>query len=148
MAQRCPFCKTRLWTDPWFSRGSLRCPRCGNEFQPTVHWGYFRLMVLLVVVLALAIIVFLPPKVIWIVLFVIGLGVLFWYFPRLIDLRPVPTEVGATEGVLENDRMEEEDWEEKLDKLAEQRRYRYGILLALVMALILVVLTGLRGWFG
>ncbi|HSR68858.1 MAG TPA: hypothetical protein VLU25_13050 [Acidobacteriota bacterium] len=148
MAQRCPFCKTRLWTDPWFSRGSFQCPRCGNEFQPTVHWGYFRFMVLLVVILATAIIVFLPPRAVWVVAFVVALGALLWYFPRLIDLRPIPTEVGAPEGVLKNDPLNDEDWDEKLDKLAEQSRFRYGILLVLVMALVLVVLAGLRGWWG
>lgn len=105
-------------------------------------------MVLLVVILATAIIVFLPPRAVWVVAFVVALGALLWYFPRLIDLRPIPTEVGAPEGVLKNDPLNDEDWDEKLDKLAEQSRFRYGILLVLVMALVLVVLAGLRGWWG
>lgn len=153
MAQRCPFCKARLWTDPWFSRGRQHCPRCGNEFTPTVHWAYFRVLVLMVVILMLAILVFLPPGFFILVLFLVGLGIALWFFPRLVNLQPLirDTRNGVPAAAGPSD-PEWDDWdeklEEKLEQLAEQSRFRNLLLLVLLLALILVVVAGLQSWFA
>ncbi len=145
MAQRCPFCKTRLWTDPWFSKGVLRCPRCGNEFKPWVSWGSFRILVLSVILLGVSVLAILPARVFWIVLFLGVLGFLLWYFPRLINLHPI-SEFSPAEGLPQN--KEDKEWEEKLERLAESARYRRMLLVVVLLALILVLAFGLRSWIA
>jgi uncharacterized paraquat-inducible protein A len=89
MSQRCPVCKARLWTDPLFSPARLQCPRCGAVFATTVQWGYFRILLLLVILLAVLLIADLPDRKVWLVIFLVLLAGVLWYLPRLINLQRI-----------------------------------------------------------
>lgn len=133
MAQRCPVCKTPLWTDPFFTPSRLRCPRCGAVFKSTVPWGYFRLLVLMVAVLCLFIISSLPGKNVWMLgLFLLGILIVFWYLPRLIDLQHVPGGLKLPEPLAEAVQL-------KLN-LQDQEKLRFRRWIYFVLAVIAIFL--------
>ena len=101
MSQKCPVCKTRLWSDPMLVRSKLRCPRCGAEFKPTVPWHYVRILLILLIVLALVLTFIVSQgNLPLLVLFAI-VGLLLWFAPRLIHFEPVGPELNPSEGVLD-----------------------------------------------
>ncbi len=144
MSQRCPVCKTRLWTDPLLTPGRLSCPRCGATFRPTVPWVYFRFLLLVVVTLALLVIFSFSESNIWIVLFLIGVAVFFWFLPRFIDLQRISGELGVPEGTMDPEELKlklgDEDWEEGHEEFEEKSRFRELVYLLMVITVTLLIL--------
>lgn len=105
MSQRCPVCKTRLWADPLFSSTRLKCPRCEAVFKATVPWGYFRLVLLVLLLVVFVLVLILSEGNLLPVLFLAGAGLLLWFLPRLIDLYPARLELTLPEGVMAPDAM-------------------------------------------
>ncbi len=144
MSQRCPVCKTRLWTDPLFTSGRLSCPRCGATFRPTVPWAYFRFLLLVVVTLALLVISSFSDSNIWVFLFLIGVAVFFWFLPRFIDLQRISGDLGVPEGPVDTEefklRLRDEGWEEDQAEFEEKSRFRQLVYLLMVIAVTLVIL--------
>lgn len=144
MSQRCPVCKTRLWTDPIFTPSRLVCPRCGAVFKPTVPWAAFRILVLIVLVLSITLIFFLVRHKPWLVAFLAVLLLFLWFLPRLVNLQHISTELGLSEGVMDPDRMRlkfDDKLIEKRDQSQEEKTFRtllYLILLVIILALALV----------
>ena len=138
---RCPVCKTPLWTDPLFTPPRINCPRCGAVFKSTVPWKYFRILVLLVVVLCVFIITSLPVRNLWLLLiFLIGLLLAFWYVPRLIDLQHIPEALQFPERLAgaEQLRLEDQNREERNDLF--QKGFRFpGWLLLFLLAMVGVI---------
>ncbi len=139
MPHRCPFCRTRLWSGPWFGGGRFKCPRCGNVFKPTVSWGYFRFLLLILIVLVVVLIASLPDRATWLVVFMAGLGFVLWYLPKIINMQPL--ELTPSEGVLD---PEDAEWEERFEKLQERSRFRQMMAIAVVLLVALVVAVVLR----
>ena len=144
MSQRCPVCKTRLWTDPLLTPGRLSCPRCGATFRPTVSWAYFRFLLLVVVTLALLVIFSLSDSNIWIFLFLIGVAVFFWVLPRFIDLQRITGELGLPEGPMDTEELRlklgDDDWEEGYEEFQEKSRLRHLMYLLIVITVTLLIL--------
>jgi hypothetical protein len=143
MSQRCPVCKSKLWTDPLFTPSRLVCPRCGAVFKPTVPWASFRLLVLIVLALSLAVIVFLAGYRPWlIIVFLVGLAAFIWYLPRLVDLQHISKELSLPDGLMDTDRMRL-DFDDKIMQKNEQMREErdFRSLLCLVALALVVVLT-------
>ena len=144
MSQRCPVCKTRLWADPLLTPGRLSCPRCGAIFRPTVPWAYFRFLLLVVVTLALVVIFSFSESNIWIILFLIGVAVFFWFLPRFIDLQRISGELGVPEGTMDTKelrlKLEDEDWEKSHEEFEEKSRFRQLVYLLIVITVTLLIL--------
>ena len=142
----CPGCKTPLWTDSLLVPARLQCPRCGAVFKSTVPWGYFRLLVLLVIVLCLFIIGWIPGKNLWLVpLVVIGLLCLFWFLPRLIDLEHIPPNLKLSDGVTGTEqlklRLQDQSREEKEKRFRNRLNPRKIAYFLLAVGLILLLLA-------
>lgn len=147
MAQHCPVCNTRLWTDPLFTPRRLNCPRCGAEFKPTVSWFYFRVLLLLAIGLAFVLIAILTRGDIWLLLLIALLTISLLLLPRLIDFQRIGPELFPSEGVLDAEQMKLElkdaRTQQELDEDEEHRRfYRLtylvlGLLLGSALILIL-----------
>lgn len=135
MPQRCPFCKTKLWTDPWFGRGKLACPRCENEFRPTVPWWIFRLLVLLILILSVVLVATLPDQFEWLIVLVIAVGFFVWYLPRLANIHPIGP-IAASDGPTT---PEDREWESKFEEDRDRSRFREMVLLVFVAILGLLV---------
>ena len=149
MSQRCPVCKARLWTDPLLTPGRLSCPRCGTEFRPTVPWAYFRILLLVVVTLAVLVISSFSERSIWILVFLIGAAVFFWFLPRFIDLQHI-SDLRVPEGPMADElklKLENKQWEENHDEFQEGYRFRQVIYLLVAIALVLLFLVAIgTGW--
>lgn len=144
MSQRCPVCKSRLWTDPLFTPSRLVCPRCGAVFKPTVPWTSFRILVVVVIVLSVTLIFFLVGHKPWLVLFVVGLFAFLWYLPRLVNLQHISTELGLSDGVMDPDQMRlkfDDNLAERKERLQEEKAFRtllYLVVLVVLLAFALV----------
>ena len=148
MSQRCPVCKSRLWTDPLFTPSRLVCPRCGAVFKPTVPWASFRILVLIVLALSVTLIVFIAGYRPWLILvFLFALVGFIWYLPRLVDLQHISKELSLPDGTLDPDRMRL-DFDDKIarerDQQQEERAFRrltylVGLIVLFVLALALVL---------
>ena len=145
MSQRCPVCKARLWADPLLTPGRLNCPRCGAEFRPTVPWAYFRILLLVVVTLAVFLISSFSERSIWVLVFLIGAAVFFWFLPRFIDLQHI-SDLGVPEGPMDSDQLElqlgDKQWEENRDEFKQGHRFRQLIYLLVAIALLFLFLIG------
>lgn len=146
MAHRCPFCKARLWSDPWLSGGKLKCPRCDNEFVPKVPWGYFRLVIVLLVLAAILLIVTLPGGYLWLALILVGVALLIWHLPKMISLHPTEA-LTPSEGVMDPERMkldlEDADWEERLEELQQNSRFRTVAIAVLLLAIAILLIASI-----
>ena len=147
MSQKCPVCKTRLWSDPLLVRSKMKCPRCGAEFKPTVPWHYVRILLILLIVLAFVLIfVFSQGNVPLLVLLVI-IGLLLWFAPRLIHFEPIGPELNPSEGVLDPQdwrmRVEDQNLEEKLAEAVARWRFRWVLSVVIILGLLLA----LAAWF-
>ncbi len=147
MSQKCPVCKTRLWSDPMLVRSKMRCPRCGAEFKPTVPWHYVRILLVLLIVLALVLTFIVSQgNLPLLVLFAI-VGLLLWFAPRLIHFEPVGPELNPSEGVLDPQdwrmRVEDRNLEERLVEAVEKWRFRWALSVVVILGLLLT----LAAWF-
>ena len=147
MSQKCPVCKTRLWSDPMLVRSKMRCPRCGAEFKPTVPWHYVRILLVLLIVLALVLsFIVSQGNLPLLVLFAI-VGLLLWFAPRLIHFEPVGPELNPSEGVLDPQdwrmRVEDRNLEERLAEAVEKWRFRWALSVVVILGLLLT----LAAWF-
>ena len=143
MSQKCPVCKTRLWSDPMLVRSKLRCPRCGAEFKPTVPWHYVRILLILLIVLALVLTFIVSQgNLPLLVLFAI-VGLLLWFAPRLIHFEPVGPELNPSEGVLDPQdwrmRVEDRNLEERLAEAVEKWRFRWALSVVVILGLLLTL---------
>ena len=147
MSQRCPVCKSKLWTDPFFAPSRLVCPRCGAVFQTSVPWRSFRLLVFLVITLAIVVMVLLSERKPWLVVILAGLIFFFWSLPRLINLQHISSDLSVADGPLDPDRMRmefEPTLLEKKEKNQEEKLFRKLVFLALLAALAVALLV----WFN
>ena len=147
MSQKCPICKTRLWSDPMLVRSKLRCPRCGAEFKPTVPWYYVRILLILLIVLALVLTFIVSQgNLPLLVLFAI-VGLLLWFAPRLIHFEPVGPELNPSEGVLDPQdwrlRVEDRNLEDRLTEAVEKWRFRWALSVVVILGLLLAF----AAWF-
>ncbi len=147
MSQKCPICKTRLWSDPMLVRSKLRCPRCGAEFKPTVPWHYVRILLILLIVLALVLTFIVSQgNLPLLVLFAI-VGLLLWFAPRLIHFEPVGPELNPSEGVLDPQdwrlRVEDRNLEDRLTEAVEKWRFRWALSVVVILGLLLAF----AAWF-
>ena len=147
MSQKCPVCKTRLWSDPLLVRSKMKCPRCGAEFKPTVPWHYVRILLIVLLILAFVLIfVVSQGNVPLLVLFAI-MGLLLWFAPRLIHFEQMGPELNPSEGVLDPQdwrmRVEDQNLEEKLAEAVEKWRFRWALSVVVILGLLLT----LAAWF-
>jgi hypothetical protein len=113
-------------------------------FRPTVPWAYFRFLLLVVVTLALLVIFSFSESNLWIVLFLIGVAVFFWFLPRFIDLQRISGELGVPEGTMDTEELKlklgDEDWEEGHEEFEEKSRFRQLMYLLIVITVTLLIL--------
>lgn len=147
MSQRCPVCRARIWSDPLLTPGRLRCPRCGAVFRPTVPWVYFRVLLLAVVALALILIISLSQTHFWLLLFLVGLIVFFWFLPRFIDLQRISGELTTPEGPMDTKHLEDEDWRQKQDKFEEELDFRQLVYILVAVILLFLVVASVTEAF-
>ena len=128
----CPVCKSSLWRDPVFPR-MITCPRCGNKFRPTVSLAFFQLVLLVLVILLLAGMAYFTGTGTWFgIALIVGLVMIFFYFPKLINLELVKPNL-VVEGPTE------EKWEDEEEEDEEERDF-YKISCACTLILLLVIL--------
>ena len=131
----CPVCKTKLWRDPVFPR-MITCPRCGNKFRPTVSLAFFQLVLLIFVILLLAGLAYFTGAGTWFgVAVVFALLMIFFYFPKLINLELVKPSL-VVEGPVEQKHLE---WETD-EETEEGDRNFYKISCACTLVLLLIIL--------
>ncbi len=147
MSQKCPVCKTRLWSDPLLVRSKMRCPRCGAEFKPTVPWHYVRILLILLIVLAFVLIFVVSQGNVPLLVLLAIIGLLLWFAPRLIHFEPIGPELNPSEGVLDAQdwrmRIEDQNLEEKLAEAVEKWRFRWALSVVIILGLLLL----LAAWF-
>jgi hypothetical protein len=147
MSQRCPVCKSRLWTDPLFTPSRLVCPRCGAIFKPTVPWASFRILVVLVLVLSIALLVFLVGYEPWILIaFLTALFLFLWNLPRLVNLQHISKELSLSDGVMDPDEMRlkiDDRHMEKKEQAQEERMFRNLLGLVVIVAFFVLALLWL-----
>jgi len=97
-----------------------------------------------VVTLALLVIFSLSDSSTWIVLFLIGVAVFFWFLPRFIDLQRISGELGLPEGPMDTEELKlklgDDDWEEGHEEFEEKSRFRQLVYLLMVIAVTLLIL--------
>ncbi|MCH8015168.1 MAG: hypothetical protein IH917_00915 [Acidobacteria bacterium] len=107
-------------------------------------WVYFRFLLLVVVTLALLVILSFSESNLWIVLFLIGVAIFFWFLPRFIDLQPISGELGVPEGTMDPEELKlklgDEDWEEGHAQFEEKSRFRQLMYLLIVITVTLLIL--------
>ena len=147
MSQKCPVCKTRLWSDPLLVRSKMTCPRCGAEFKPTIPWHYVRILLILLIVLALVLVFVVSQGNIPLLVLLAIIGLLLWFVPRLIHFEPIGPELNPSEGVLDAQdwrmRVEDQNLEEKLAEAVEKWRFRWALSVVVILGLLLT----LAAWF-
>ena len=148
MSQCCPICKARLWTDaPLLTPGRLCCPRCGAVFRPTVPWVYFRILLLVVVMLALVVLSGFSRNGFWIAVFLLGVAVFFWFLPRFIDLQKISGDLPVTEeGPIPGRGLDlrlDREWKEKREEFDERARFRKLVYALIGVGLLLILLANL-----
>ena len=147
MSQKCPVCKTRLWSDPLLVRSKIKCPRCGAEFKPTVPWHYVRILLILLIVLAFVLIFVVSQGNVPLLVLLAIVGLLLWFAPRLIHFEPIGPELNPSEGVLDPQdwrmRVEDQNLEEKLAEAVERWRFRWALSVVIILGLLLA----LAAWF-
>ena len=147
MSQKCPVCKTRLWSDPLLVRSKMTCPRCGAEFKPTIPWHYVRILLILLIVLAFLLVFVVSQGNIPLLVLLAIIGLLLWFVPRLIHFEPIGPELNPSEGVLDAQdwrmRVEDQNLEEKLAEAVEKWRFRWALSVVVILGLLLT----LAAWF-
>ena len=147
MSQKCPVCKTRLWSDPLLVRSKIKCPRCGAEFKPTVPWHYVRILLILLIVLAFVLIFVVSQGNVPLLVLLAIIGLLLWFAPRLIHFEPIGPELNPSEGVLDPQdwrmRVEDQNLEEKLAEAVKRWRFRWALSVVIILGLLLA----LAAWF-
>ena len=107
-------------------------------------WVYFRFLLLVVVTLALLVILSFSESNLWIVLFLIGVAVFFWFLPRFIDLQHISGELGVPEGTMDTEELKlklgDENWEEGHEGFEEKSRFRQLMYLFIVITVTLLIL--------
>ncbi|MCH7803732.1 MAG: hypothetical protein IH937_06580 [Acidobacteria bacterium] len=106
-------------------------------------WVYFRFLLLVVVTLALVVIFSFSESNIWMILFLIGVAVFFWFLPRFIDLQRISGELGVPEGTMDPEELKlkvgDEDWEEGHEEFEEKSRFRRLMYLFIVITVTLLI---------
>lgn len=149
MSQRCPVCKTPLWTDDVFSR-HLKCPRCGAEFRPTVSWLQFRVVVLVMLVVGFMSIVFFSeagPLLVGIIF--VGLVLFFLLLPRFIQLSQIPPNLSMADGPLDDRQLylEFRDWMDQYPDFQPTAGPGHLTLVAVLVCLLLLTVFVARLFF-
>ena len=147
MSQKCPVCKTRLWSDPLLVKSKMTCPRCGVEFKPTVPWHYVRILLIFLIILAFALIFVVSQGNLPLLMLFAIMGLLLWFAPRMIHFEPIGPELNPSEGVLDpqdwRTGVEDRNLEEKLAEAAEKWRFRWALSVLVILGLLLT----LAAWF-
>ncbi len=131
----CPVCKSKLWRDPVFPR-MITCPRCGNKFRPTVSLAFFQLILLLLVIVLLAGLAYFTGAGTWLGVAVIAaLLLIFFYFPKLINLELVKPNL-VVEGPPDEKHVEWEDEEAEDD--GDRNFYKISCACTLVLLVIIL----------
>jgi uncharacterized protein (DUF983 family) len=153
MAQCCPVCKARLWTDPLFTPDQLKCPRCGAEFRPTVAWRYVRTLLIVAVALIAVVLLLLPLRTFWLLIFLLLVTLSCSYLPRLIDLQRMPGSLQLSEGppldpASAKFQIEDSRWQESHERRTEEHRARRTLYVVLAVILGLLLLLRVALHFG
>lgn len=131
----CPVCKSKLWRDPVFPR-MITCPRCGNKFRPMVSLAFFQLVLLILVILLLAGLAYFTGAGTWLgVAIIASLLLIFFYFPKIIDLEMVKPDL-VVEGPPDEKNVEWEDEETEDD--GDRNFYKMSCACTLVLLLIIL----------
>ncbi len=145
MSERYPVCKSRLWTDPLFTPGRLRCPRCSTVFKPTVPWIYFKILLFVVITLGVLVTTFLVNQNSWLFLFLILITIFFWYLPKVINLEYLRSELELFTNLSHAEqlsfKLEDDKWEEKGACLQKENRFRNLMYFLLAVALIVLLVA-------
>jgi hypothetical protein len=138
--------------DPLLTPTSLKCPRCGARFKPTVPWNYVRLLFIVVIALALLLIVLLTRgNLLWFLFSVVALGITgcFWYISRAIHLHQIGPELNPSEGVLDSKQLElaldDSRFSQEYEERREKSRFRRAVGLLVIL---LVVIVGMMIWWS
>ena len=112
-------------------------------------WVYFQALLLAVVTLALILIVSLSKTHFWLLLFLLGLIIFFWFLPRFIDLQRISPELTTPEGAMDTKhlrlQLEEEVWQQKQDKFKEALDFRKLIyILVVIISIFLIVISVMK----
>ena len=103
----------------------------------------------MVVTLAVLVISSFSERSIWILVFLIGAAVFFWFLPRFIDLQHI-SDLRVPEGPMADElklKLENKQWEENHDEFQEGYRFRQVIYLLVAIALVLLFLVAIgTGW--
>ena len=146
MSQRCPVCKSKLWTDPLFTPSKLKCPRCGTDFRTTVSWVYLRVFLLLAVSFVLLMIIFLSETYFWILIFLVGFIGLLWFLPIFIDLERISGELTTPEGPVDTNQLrlslKDNSWN-KEEKLSEKQKLRKFVYFSISLIFLLLLIFSL-----
>lgn len=133
----CPVCKAKLWRDPVFPR-MITCPRCGAKFRPTISLAFFQQVLLILVILLLAGLAYFTGAGIWFFAAVVfAVIMIFFYFPKLINLELVKPNL-VVEGPVEEKPLEWEDDESEEEEEGEKKFYKISCACTLVLLLIIL----------
>lgn len=128
MLQRCPICRTRLWSEVLFYSSKLRCPRCGAEFKATVPWMHTRVLIAVLAGMVFVVAGLLIPSKLTMFFIVLVVLLALWLLPYIVRFELIGPELRASEGSLES-----KDWGKALegepfpeDKPDEERKYFFS----------------------
>ncbi len=125
----------------------MQCPRCGAKFKATVPWFYVRILLIVLVLLALALIFVVSHGDLPLFTLLVIIGLLLWFAPRLIRVEPIGPELTPSEGVLDSKtwkmRVEDRHLDEKLTEAVERLRFRWAVSVIVILGLLLILTV----WF-
>lgn len=110
MLQRCPVCRTRLWSDVLFHGSKLRCPRCGAEFKATVPWMYVRVLCAIIIGMAFVVVGLLIPGNLTMFFILLVVVLAFWLLPYIVRFELIGPELRPSGGSLDS-----KDWGKALE---------------------------------
>ena len=151
MLERCPVCRTRLWSDVLFYGSKLCCPRCGAEFKITVSWIYVRVIFAVTIGMAFVVVGLLIPGNLTMFFILLVVVLAFWLLSYIVrfeligpELRPPGRSLDAKEWgkALEGEYFTEE-------RIDEERKYFSSkvVWFFLFSSLVLLLLNILIGIF-
>ena len=101
----------------------------------------------MVIVLSLTVIMLMTRGNIYLFAFLLGLGTLLWFLPRIIDLKHVGPELTPSEGLLDAKQLELEledmRLKEKFEEIEEKSNFRGVIYLLLLIGLLVMLIAAL-----
>ena len=151
MLQRCPVCRSRLWSDVLFHGSKLRCPRCGAEFKATVPWMYVRVIFAIIIGMAFVVVGLLIPGNLTMLFILLVIVLAFWLLPYIVRFELIGPELRTSRRSLDSKEwgkaLEGEHFSE--ERIDEERKYFFSKLLwfSLFSSLVLLLISAVIGVF-